>query len=110
MQPGNWATLALLAVAMLIVGMAVPLILGRVKRNRWYGFRTPTTLSSDHIWYPANRALGWGMLWNGLIMAALVSAVLLHIPGFSLLILLAYLPLSTAVLLGFGYHKLSQLK
>lgn len=33
----------------------IPLYLGKIKRNGWYGFRTPRTLSSDEIWYPVNR-------------------------------------------------------
>ena len=36
----------------------IPLYLGKIKRNGWYGFRTPRTLSSDEIWYPANREAG----------------------------------------------------
>lgn len=36
----------------------IPLYLGKIKRNSWYGFRTPRTLSSDEIWFPANREAG----------------------------------------------------
>ena len=27
-----------------------------------FGFRTPKTLSSPEVWYPANRASGWFMV------------------------------------------------
>ena len=37
------------------------MILGKVPPNGAYGFRTPKTLSSEDVWYPANRAAGWFM-------------------------------------------------
>lgn len=37
---------------------AIPMALGKVKPNRFYGFRTRKTLSSPAVWYPANRACG----------------------------------------------------
>jgi SdpI/YfhL protein family len=37
---------------------AIPMALGVVPPNRFYGFRTPQTLSSPEVWYPANRASG----------------------------------------------------
>jgi uncharacterized membrane protein len=38
--------------------LSIPMILEWVPRNRIYGFRTPYTLSSDALWYRANRASG----------------------------------------------------
>lgn len=46
-------------VPLVILVLAVPTILGKVPPNSVYGFRTPKTLSSPEIWYPANRAAGW---------------------------------------------------
>jgi len=103
-------TLLLLGSALLLVAMAVPLIMGVIGRNRWYGFRTAATLSSDEIWYPANKFMGWGMFWSGLILAALVCAALFRVPGFSLLVVLVYLPLSSVIMLACGFYKLAKLK
>jgi len=36
----------------------IPLLLGRVPPNHWYGFRTQKTLSSPTVWYAANRFAG----------------------------------------------------
>jgi len=41
-----------------IIVLSVPLILKKVKRNRFYGFRVPKTLASDEVWYPANAMAG----------------------------------------------------
>ena len=56
---------------------SIPLILKVVPRNSFYGFRTPSTLSSDEIWFRANHFAGWA-----LFLAAIVSAtLLLAVPG-----------------------------
>lgn len=51
-------TVVYVAVSLLVVGLNVPLALGRVPPNDVYGFRTPKTVSNPAIWYPANRACG----------------------------------------------------
>jgi uncharacterized membrane protein len=51
---------------------SIPLILKVVPRNSFYGFRTPSTLSSDEVWFRANHFAGWA-----LFLAAVVSATLL---------------------------------
>jgi hypothetical protein len=38
--------------------LAIPLVLGLIPRNRFYGMRTRTTLSDDRRWYAGNRAAG----------------------------------------------------
>lgn len=49
-------------VPLVVLALSIPMILGKVPPNSAYGFRTPKTLSSDEVWYPANRAAGWFML------------------------------------------------
>jgi len=39
----------------LIILVSVPLIFEWIPRNGLYGFRTPRTLESDAVWYPANK-------------------------------------------------------
>jgi uncharacterized membrane protein len=59
--------------------VAIPLILGWVKPNPWYGVRTSKTRSSPEIWYRANRM---GGIW--LVVATLIAvgawAILLLVP------------------------------
>ena len=56
--------------------LSIPLVLGWVKPNPWYGVRTRKTRSSPEIWYRANRIGGiylvvatlialllWALLW-----------------------------------------------
>ena len=49
-------------VPFLILALSIPMILDKVPPNGAYGFRTPKTLESEEVWYPANRAAGWFML------------------------------------------------
>ena len=55
---------------LLLVALAIPLIAGWIGRNYFYGFRTPRTLSSDSVWYPANRVAGILLLGAGLVWLA----------------------------------------
>jgi uncharacterized membrane protein len=63
-------------VGLLIVGLSVPLIRRRIRPNRWYGFRTPKTISSERIWYEANAYAGQMLLWAGVIFIA--AAIVLY--------------------------------
>jgi uncharacterized membrane protein len=65
----------------------VPLLRGWIPRNRWSGFRVPKTLSSDRIWYEANRVAGRDLMIAGAVVmtTAVVSALLSkEIPGLPL--------------------------
>jgi len=50
-----------------IAGVAVPMALQMIPPNGFYGFRTPKTLSSPEIWYPANRVSGWALIVSSLL-------------------------------------------
>jgi len=52
----------------LSVLLALPMILGWVRPNSWYGLRTRKTRSSRYLWYRANRLGGVYM-----VVATLVS-------------------------------------
>lgn len=53
--------------AILIILFGIPLALGIIPRNRFYGVRTRKTLSEDAVWYPANRFGGWAFILTGLV-------------------------------------------
>lgn len=64
---------------LVLVGLAIPMLRGAVPRNRFYGFRTPTTLARDEVWYPANRLAARWMIGAGIAMIA-VSPLLILTP------------------------------
>jgi uncharacterized membrane protein len=64
---------------LVFVILAIPMALRKVRPNRWYGFRTPKTLSSPEIWYAANAAMGRDLMiaGAGIVVFVLVSALVL---------------------------------
>lgn len=65
---------------LLVIGLAIPMVVGWVKPNNLYGFRTAKTLSSEAVWYPANRFAGVTLILAGLVTAA-GSVVLFTMAG-----------------------------
>ena len=55
-------------VGVLFVGLSIPLMRNRVPPNRFYGFRTPKTLSDTKIWYEVNRISGKDLFVAGVII------------------------------------------
>jgi uncharacterized membrane protein len=64
-----------------IIGM--PLSMGKIPPNHFYGFRTRRTLSDPDIWYPANVYAGRLMTIGGLIIS-IAAPLLVVIPGIDL--------------------------
>ena len=65
--------------AVVILLTSIPMILGMVPRNRWYGARTPKSMSGTEAeWYAIN--LKWGI-----VSAGISAAALLILAGFALL-------------------------
>lgn len=71
-----------IAIDLLTIGLAIPMILGKVPPNHWYGFRIPLTVDNPEIWYPANRYAGWLLVGGGIIDMAGTGLFAL-IPGIS---------------------------
>ncbi|MGO9380097.1 MAG: SdpI family protein [Dissulfurispiraceae bacterium] len=53
--------------AVIFLVASIPLILGVVPKNRWYGIRTAKTMADDRVWYSANRFGGWMLTLSSLI-------------------------------------------
>jgi uncharacterized membrane protein len=58
-------------VPIVLIVLAVPLILEKIPRNGFYGFRTPYTFSSDDVWYRANKIAGISLLVAGVFWLSL---------------------------------------
>jgi len=71
-------------VSLLLIGLSIPLALGKIARNQWYGFRTKKTLADDVVWYRANRTAAVNLISAGifiLLTAGVVFAVKDSIPA-----------------------------
>jgi hypothetical protein len=56
--------------AVLFFLISVPLVVGVIPRNRFYGFRTPKTMSDDRVWYRVNRVAGIGVALASIVYGA----------------------------------------
>lgn len=63
-------------VALGVLFMVIGNYMGKLRRNAFFGIRTPWTLSSDAVWERTHRIGGWVMLLGGLgaVIGALAGA------------------------------------
>ncbi|MGK9172224.1 SdpI family protein [Yokenella regensburgei] len=52
-------------VSLVLMAIAIPLVLQKVKPNRWYGVRTARTRNDEGQWYRVNRLYGKVMIVAG---------------------------------------------
>ena len=67
---------------LLIMGIAIPMVMEKIKPNMLYGFRTKKTLSDEKIWYASNKYAGKVMIWCGAVMV-IISAVVMMLDRFT---------------------------
>src|SRR3954452_20064527 len=61
---------------LILVGLSIPLIMGQIGPNPWYGFRVRRTLSDPAVWYAVNAYSAKWLLAVGIVN--IVSAVVLY--------------------------------
>ena len=76
MAPTTLLLILFLVGGAILIGISIPLILGRVGPNRWYGFRVRRTLEDPKVWYPVNSYSAWRLLGVG--VAEIVAATALY--------------------------------
>lgn len=74
--------------ALMIFAASVPLVRGRVRRNRLYGVRLPQSLKSDEAWYKINRFGGTRLIaWAIPLLATGLVCLFLRLRGHAFLTL-----------------------
>jgi len=86
-------------VGLLVLALCVPLLRGRIKPNRWYGFRFPQALLSDENWYAINRFgarcfIGWAavFIFAGVALLAFPFQNAAAIAPFMMLMSVTFVP------------------
>ena len=62
-------------IGVLLVALGIPLAVGRIGPNRWYGFRLPATLRDQQIWYAANARAGRDLIATGILLLVFVLVI-----------------------------------
>lgn len=75
-----WFMLSFVSTGLLLIALAIPMLLRRVKPNQWYGFRTRKTLGDERIWYASNAYAGKRLLIFGIVHTT-ASLVLYFVPS-----------------------------
>jgi len=70
-----------IAVGMLEIILGLPLLFEKVKPNWLYGFRLPSTLSNEEIWYKSNKYVGRDFVVSGIILTFMSLVLLLFRSG-----------------------------
>jgi len=82
--------------AMICVAFAIPLLRRQVPPNRWFGFRTPSTVRDPALWYEVNYRAGVDLLVTGLLLAACAAILFVAEANLSVFWIVC------TILLGFG--------
>lgn len=95
--------------SILILIVSIPLVIGWIPRNKFYGVRTRKTLSDDRVWYSANRFGGWLFIISSLIYLGIAAFVPYSTDSTSLYwwghIIGLLLPLSISIFMIHSYTK-----
>jgi uncharacterized membrane protein len=78
-----------------IIAVSLPLAFNMVPPNGMWGFRTSRTMSSEAVWYPANRVAGIALACAGVVW--LLAAFLSQSQGRVLIIGLSALGIAVAI-------------
>lgn len=104
------ATALILSLGPIMIALSVPLALGKIKPNLWYGFRTAKTLSDPKIWFPANRICGKsGILVGTLLFATNVGIEFVLQGDHALIAHVIAISVWIGVWISHGFWKLQQL-
>ena len=71
-----------IGVGVLVIGLSIPLLLGKVPMNRWYGTRLPAAYKSEAHWYRINRYGAMQVITYGVALTLLGVVILLYPPRF----------------------------
>lgn len=93
--------------------LGIPLLLEKIKPNRFYGFRTSKIMSNKDIWYKSNKYLGRNfiIIIIGIILIAVSLFLLISANGFSIQeityieLFLTLIPINIVLIRGVAYLK-----
>lgn len=75
-----------IATSLVIASLAIPLAQGKVKMNKWYGFRIPKAYKSEEAWRKINEAGGKLLIYYSipLFVAGVITCFLDKLEGHAL--------------------------
>ena len=77
-------------VGAILILLGIPLLLGKIKPNWLYGFRLPSIVRNEDIWYKINKQVGRDLI---------IAGVVIIIGMFILLILKSYFTINQLIII-----------
>ena len=66
-----------ISIGMVEIILGLPLLFNKIKPNWFYGFRLPSTVKNEKIWYETNQFFGRDMIISGIIIVLLTFFLML---------------------------------
>lgn len=100
------AAVTLVCLGIILVAVSVPLYLGKIKKNHFYGFRIRKAFESEENWYLVNRYGARALMcWSVIIISVGISCLYID-PRYVLTVTnVAFLSLLAPVFLTLFYAK-----
>ncbi|WP_061810068.1 SdpI family protein [Rossellomorea vietnamensis] len=71
-----------MSASLIFIGISLPLLLGKIRMNTYYGIRISTSFESDEAWYKINRYGALQMIvWS--VPLFLIGIIVLFLPPFT---------------------------
>jgi|SRR6185437_6976551 len=103
--------LMMYAVSALLMFVSLPLILKKVPKNMFYGFRTRKTMSgTDEYWYQANQSAGFAMFLAGVVSFLASLLIPFFVSGEKTILHLWSFVLILSVAIAFGFSMLKEMR
>ena len=78
--------ITLFGLAIVLVAVSLPLYLGKIKQNNFYGFRIRKAFESEENWFLINRFGAKALMWWSAVIVAAGIACFYSAPQYVLLI------------------------
>jgi len=75
MEPRLTLLIIFVCSGLLTIAAGIPLRRRKIKPNWFYGFRTPTTLKDEALWYDVNEKAGKDLVMIGNVLSVLAAAM-----------------------------------
>jgi len=85
-----------------LIGTSIPLVLGRIGPNPWYGFRVRRALEDPAVWYPVNAYSGRWLIGAG-VAEIVVATALYFVPDLEIAVYAAIVGGVTVAVLVIGF-------
>jgi uncharacterized membrane protein len=96
----------LVCLGFILIAVSIPVYLGKIKMNRYYGFRIGKAFESEENWYLINRYGAKALMcWSGVIVAIGIACLFIEPQSVLTVANLTFLSVIVPIILTFRYAR-----